>query len=84
LDQIDILLSLKVVNLRNHGFKGIETSSEIKKQVSATRGRQYCRYGSVPFEELIKKSPLKPEQQKDLQKLSIQKGLSNRVQIKII
>ncbi|WP_335871154.1 YifB family Mg chelatase-like AAA ATPase [Bacillus sp. 2205SS5-2] len=90
LDRIDILLSLKAVNLKNHDFSGIETSSEIKKRVSAAREKQYRRYGrevcngSVPFEELIKSSPLSPSQQTELQKISIQYGLSNRVQIKII
>ena len=90
LDRIDILLSLKAVDLKNHDFRGIEPSSEIKKRVSAARERQYSRYGreicngSVPFEELIKSSSLTLEQQQDLRKVSIQNGLSNRVQIKII
>lgn len=90
LDRIDILLSLNAVNLKNHDFSGIEASSDIKARVKEARERQYRRYGreicngSVPFEELIKISPLTPGQQRDLQKLSIQNGLSNRVQIKII
>jgi magnesium chelatase family protein len=90
LDRIDILLSLKAVNMKNHDFSGMESSSEIKERVRSARERQYQRYereicnGSVPFEELIKSSPLTPAQQKDLQSLSIQHGLSNRVQIKII
>ncbi|KSU60390.1 magnesium chelatase [[Bacillus] enclensis] len=90
LDRMDLLLSLKAVNLKNHDFAGIESSREIMKRVRQARERQHYRYGreicngSVPFEELIKKSPLTPEQQKDLQQLSIHYGLSNRVQIKII
>jgi magnesium chelatase family protein len=90
LDRMDLLLSLKAVNLKDHDFTGIESSKEIMERVSLARERQHLRYGreicngSVPFEELIKKSPLTPEQQKDLQQLSIHYGLSNRVQIKII
>lgn len=90
LDRIDILLTLKPVNLKNHHFTGIESSVEIKKRVCAAREKQYIRYGrdvcngSVSFEELVKKSSLTPGQQKDLQQLSIQHGLSNRVQIKTI
>ncbi|WP_338778794.1 YifB family Mg chelatase-like AAA ATPase [Metabacillus sp. FJAT-52054] len=89
LDRIDILLSLKAVNL-NHDFNGIETSSAIKERVREARERQYLRYGrevcngSVPFEELIKNSPLNSDQQRNLQKIFIANGLSNRVQIKII
>ncbi|MBH9967916.1 YifB family Mg chelatase-like AAA ATPase [[Bacillus] enclensis] len=90
LDRMDLLLSLKAVNLKNHDFAGMESSKDIMERVRQARERQYLRYGreicngSVPFEELIKKSPLTPQQQKDIQQLSIQYGLSNRVQIKII
>lgn len=90
LDRIDILLSLKAVNLKNHDFKGNESSEEVKKRVIAARERQYRRYGneicngSVTFERLIASSPLTNHQQQFLQSLSIKQGLSNRVQIKII
>jgi magnesium chelatase family protein len=90
LDRMDLLLSLKMVNLKDHDFAGIESSKEIMKRVRLARERQHLRYGreicngSAPFEELIKMSPLTPQQQKDIQQLSIQYGLSNRVQIKII
>lgn len=90
LDRIDILLSLKPVNLKGHHFKGIESSEEVRKRVKAARERQYERYGkeisnaSVPFEKLIAKHPLTTDQQQELQSLSMKQGFSNRVQIKII
>lgn len=90
LDRIDILLSLKAVNLKGHEFIGIETSEQIRKRVKATREMQYERYGkeicngSAPFEQLIAGSPLTTNQKQHLQSLSIKHGLSNRVQIKII
>ena len=90
LDRIDILLSLKPVNLEDQDFKGIESSDEVKQRVIAARERQYKRYGneicngSVPFEQLIDESPLTSRQKQLLQNLSIKHGLSNRVQIKMI
>jgi magnesium chelatase family protein len=90
LDRMDLLLSLKAVNLKDHDFAGIESSEDIMKRVCAARERQYLRYGreicngSVPFEELIKKSPLTAGQKNELQRLCMEQGLSNRVQIKII
>lgn len=90
LDRIDILLSLKAVNLKGHDFSGIESSEEVKKRVMAARERQYRRYGkgicngSVSFVKLIANNPLTNQQQQYLQSLSIKQGLSNRVQIKII
>jgi magnesium chelatase family protein len=90
LDRMDILLSLKPVNLEGHDFQGIESSEEIKRRVQAARERQYKRYGkeicngSVPFEQLISKHPLNLQQQQLIQTISIKHGLSNRVQIKLI
>jgi magnesium chelatase family protein len=90
LDRIDILLSLNAVKLTQHDIHGIESSHEIMKRVSAARERQYSRYGreicngSVSYDELLKESPLTSRHQKDLQQLSLQHGLSNRVQIKIL
>ncbi|MGG1686632.1 YifB family Mg chelatase-like AAA ATPase [Pseudalkalibacillus sp. NRS-1564] len=90
LDRIDIILSLKPVNLKEHNFGGIESSEEVKKRVIAARERQYDRYGkevcngSVSFEQLTSSSPLTPLQQQNLQSLSTAQGFSNRVQIKII
>jgi magnesium chelatase family protein len=90
LDRMDLLLSLKAVHMKDHDFTGIESPEDILKRVYVARERQYLRYereicnGSVPIEELIKRSPLTPGQQSGLQRLSITQGLSNRVQIKII
>ncbi|WP_332628457.1 YifB family Mg chelatase-like AAA ATPase [Halalkalibacter flavus] len=90
LDRIDILLPLRPVKLTGKDFKGIESSDAIKKRVQAAREKQYERYGkeicngSVPFEKLVAYSPLTDEQQHHVQRLSIQEGLSNRVQIKLI
>ncbi|MBN8209844.1 YifB family Mg chelatase-like AAA ATPase [Bacillus sp. NTK071] len=90
LDRIDILLSLKPVNLNEHNFDGMESSEKVKKRVIAARERQYARYGkevcngSVTFEQLTSSSPLTPLQQHNLQSLSSAQGFSNRVQIKII
>ncbi|MDN3017874.1 hypothetical protein PH210_16895 [Paenibacillus sp. BSR1-1] len=46
-------------------------------------GQEICN-ARVPYEVLLRTSPLPAGQQVDLQKLSFKKGLSNRTQIKII
>lgn len=90
LDRIDILLTLKPVNLKGQNLIGIESSKEVRKRVKAARERQYDRYGKgicngrVSFEQLITYSPISSKQQEYLQNLSIKHGLSNRVQIKIM
>ncbi|MEW8972115.1 MAG: YifB family Mg chelatase-like AAA ATPase [Mesobacillus sp.] len=90
LDRIDILLSLKPVNLKEHDFNKNESSETVRRRVMAARERQYERYGkeicnsSVPYEQLIGNRPLTSSQQSRLQDLSIKFGLSNRVQIKLI
>lgn len=90
LDRIDILLSLQTVNLSGSDFRGIESSETIRGRVVLARERQYKRYGkeicnsSVSFEQLMADQPLSEEQLHKLQRLSIQYGYSNRVQIKII
>lgn len=90
LDRIDILMSLKAVNLKGHHFKGIESSEKVRQRVKVARERQYERYGkeicngSFPYEQLIVNNPLTNAQLHHLQSLSIKQGLSNRVQIKII
>ncbi len=90
LDRFDILLTLQAVNLKEHNFKDIESSDDIKQRVFSARKIQYNRYGkeicngSVPFEQLIQSSPLTQKQQNDLQQVSSKQGISNRVQIKII
>jgi magnesium chelatase family protein len=90
LDRIDILLSLKPVNLKGHDFSENESSEEVRRRVMAARERQYERYGkeicnsSVPFEQLIGSRPLTSSQQNRLQEMAMKYGLSNRVQIKLI
>ncbi|KLT16606.1 YifB family Mg chelatase-like AAA ATPase [Neobacillus vireti] len=67
-----------------------DNSEMVQGRVEEARNRQYERYGSevcngrVPFEILMKRSPLRDEQQRQLQRLSLKKGWSNRTQIKII
>ncbi|MBT2692586.1 ATP-binding protein, partial [Bacillus sp. ISL-55] len=90
LDRIDILLSLKPVNLKGYDFIKNESSEVFRRRVTEARERQYDRYGmeicnsSVPFEQLIGNRPLTECQQSQLQDLSMKHGLSNRVQIKLI
>ncbi|MEH7479824.1 hypothetical protein V7157_01685 [Neobacillus drentensis] len=54
------------------------------------RNRQYDRYGMevcnsrIPYEMLLRASPLTDTQQSTLQRLAIKKSWSNRIQIKII
>lgn len=90
LDRIDILLSLKAVNLKRQDFSDAESSEMVRKRVKLARERQFERYGkeicnsSVPLEMLIGSRPLTESQQVRLQDFSIKHGLSNRVQIKLI
>jgi magnesium chelatase family protein len=90
LDRIDILLSLKPVNLKGYDFSKNESSEDVRRRVMTARERQYDRYGkeicnsSVPFEQLIGSKSLTESQQSRLQDLSMKHGLSNRVQIKLI
>ncbi|MEW9109043.1 MAG: YifB family Mg chelatase-like AAA ATPase [Cytobacillus gottheilii] len=88
-DRIDVLLSLRSINLEQPN-KRLESSAEIRKRVEVARERQYERYqieisnAKVPFEFMTEKSPLKNEQQKMLSKVAAKQNWSNRVQIKII
>ncbi|UCZ52930.1 YifB family Mg chelatase-like AAA ATPase [Bacillus shivajii] len=89
-DRIDILFSLRPVNLKEHNFQDIESSRAIQKRVMKAREKQYERFGTkawnanVPFETLIRASPLSESQQQNVQHLCAKEGLSNRVQIKLI
>lgn len=92
-DRFDIQLSLKSVDLGIAGGDGgrlEESSKMVRKRVEAARQRQYERFGReitngrVPYDELIKASPLTPKQQSMIQQLLYQKDWSNRTQIKII
>ena len=88
-DRIDILLSLKSVNLDRQSDCQ-ETSEEIRERVEAARRIQYQRYqteitnAKVPFEIMTESSPLTGEQKKMLMSVSVKQKWSNRVQIKII
>jgi magnesium chelatase family protein len=88
-DRIDILLSLYPVNLEQPpGMR--ESSLEIRNRVEQARDVQYARYqaeitnAKVPFEQLMKTSPLTSNQQKMMTQVSSKKQWSNRVQIKMI
>ena len=88
-DRIDIQLILKPIDFKKiHGRE--EPSMAIRERVEKARERQYDRYGRgicnsrVPYEELVKRSPLSREQQRTLQHFFIKRNWSNRTQIKII
>jgi magnesium chelatase family protein len=89
-DRFDIHLTVKPVNLNDTKGKGWEPSSVIRQRVEEARYRQYYRYGDevcnsrVPYDTLLKTSPLTAEQQRNLQQLAIKENWSNRTQIKII
>ena len=91
-DRFDIHLSLKSVDLRAtvDGVSTIEVSEKVRKRVEEARKRQYDRYGReicngrVPYDELIRASPLTLGQQTAIQQQLHKKSWSNRTQIKII
>jgi len=90
-DRFDIKLALEPVDLDMASRDAVEEPSEVvKNRVEAARYRQYERYGReisngrVPYEVLMRTSPLSVMQQQLLQKVFIQKDISNRAQIKII
>ncbi|MFZ7942088.1 YifB family Mg chelatase-like AAA ATPase [Neobacillus sp. 19] len=92
-DRFDINLTLRPVNL-NAAKGGIheqeEPSKIVQERVGLARERQYDRYGGeicngrVPYDILLRASPLTVTQQSNLQKQAIKKNWSNRTQIKII
>ena len=89
-DRIDVLLSLRPVQLKEPNFEEIESSETIRKRVSAARSKQYERYGEevtngeVVYERLLKTSRLNDRQHDLLQDLCMKYGLSNRVHIKVL
>lgn len=89
-DRIDILLSLKPVNLKDANFGEVEPSEKIRERVALARSKQYHRYGGkltngeVLFDQLVATSPLSMTQKEMLEAICIKQGLSNRVHIKII
>jgi magnesium chelatase family protein len=88
-DRIDILLSLKSINLEQPS-KPQESSLTICNRVKQARKRQYERYHSeitnakVPFEQITQTSPITSEQQRMLTNVAVKQNWNNRVQIKII
>ena len=88
-DRMDILLSLKSVNLDQPVAEN-KSSIEFLSTVEKARERQYARYGEsisnakVPFDVLTKSSPLKEQQMNMIRQMSSKQQWSNRVQIKII
>lgn len=89
-DRFDINLSLHPVRLKSISEENTYSSSMIRSRVEEARSRQYERYGKetgngkVSYAELLNSSPLTPEQQRNLQQISIKKNWSNRAHIKII
>jgi magnesium chelatase family protein len=87
-DRFDINLSLTPIDF--NADAATENSEMVRGRVKEARNRQYERYGSevcngrVPYEILVYMSPLRDEQQRQLQRLSLKNGWSNRTQIKII
>ncbi|MDF2855554.1 MAG: Mg chelatase, subunit ChlI [Neobacillus sp.] len=89
-DRFDIHLKVKPVSLSNKKGDKCESSKVVRQKVDEARCRQYYRYGEevcnsrVPYDTLLKTSPLTAEQQRNLQQLAIKENWSNRTQIKII
>ncbi|MGG0720078.1 YifB family Mg chelatase-like AAA ATPase [Robertmurraya massiliosenegalensis] len=88
-DRIDILLSLKPVNLLSEQ-ESRETSSQIRLRVEKAQEKQFNRYqqplynANVPFEILCETSPLTEKQLRDINQISLEQHWSNRVQVKVI
>ncbi|MEH7156521.1 YifB family Mg chelatase-like AAA ATPase [Neobacillus drentensis] len=90
-DRFDINLCLKPIHFNTFTIeKGGESSKIIRERVENARKRQFDRYGGevcngrIPYEVLIRKSPLTNAQQSTLQRLAIKRNWSNRTQVKII
>ncbi|PGY11815.1 YifB family Mg chelatase-like AAA ATPase [Bacillus sp. AFS031507] len=90
-DRFDINLSLGPINFNAAAIETAGESSKIVRgRVEEARNRQYDRYGMevcnsrIPYEMLLRASPLTDTQQSTLQRLAIKKSWSNRTQIKII
>ncbi|MBO0958647.1 YifB family Mg chelatase-like AAA ATPase [Neobacillus sp. MM2021_6] len=91
-DRFDINLTLRPVDLTAADGMPLqgEPSSVVRERVGQARERQYNRYGEeicnsrVPYEVLLRKTPLTGTQQLTLQQQAIKKNWSNRTQIKII
>ncbi|WP_306454183.1 YifB family Mg chelatase-like AAA ATPase [Neobacillus jeddahensis] len=90
-DRFDINLSLRPIKFDETAKLGNgERSSIVRERVRKARERQYERYGkelcnsSVPYEILLRASPLSITQQSIIQEKALKENWSNRSQIKII
>ncbi|WHY86053.1 YifB family Mg chelatase-like AAA ATPase [Neobacillus novalis] len=89
-DRLDILLSLKSINLDQPASNVQESSCDIRTRVEKARQLQYQRYqteisnAKVPFEVITHTSPLTSDQQNMVSNVAAKQNWSNRVQIKII
>ncbi|MBT2726204.1 YifB family Mg chelatase-like AAA ATPase [Bacillus sp. ISL-75] len=90
-DRFDINLSLGPINFNAAAIETAGESSKIVRgRVEEARNRQYDRYGMevcnsrIPYEMLLRTSPLTDTQQSTLQRLALKKSWSNRTQVKII
>ncbi|OIJ14269.1 magnesium chelatase [Anaerobacillus alkalilacustris] len=89
LDRMDIVLTLKPVNLKEMNFSSTESSLDIRKRIVAARQRQYERYGAeitngeVLLERLLEVSPLTEKQKQLMHDICMEHGLSNRVHVKV-
>jgi magnesium chelatase family protein len=91
-DRFDIHLSLGAVDFSAETIAGAtgDSSRTIRTRVEEARERQYGRYGQeicngrVPYDLLLKTSPISTHQQQTLRNLLLKEGMSNRTHIKII
>lgn len=89
-DRFDIFLSLRPVDLNQRNKRVQDSSDVVRKRVDEARKRQYERYNMeicnsrVPFEQLMKTSPLTIRQQNLINQVSAKGNYSNRTQVKII
>jgi magnesium chelatase family protein len=88
-DRIDILLSLRSINLEQPA-KPPESFTAICYRVENARLRQFERYqteityAKVPFEKINQTSSVSNEQHRMLTNVAVKQNWSNRIQIKII
>jgi magnesium chelatase family protein len=83
-DRFDINLLMRKVDFNKIKQNVGESSKAVRKRVEEARNRQYDRYGReicnsrVSYDLLMRTSPLKDEQKRNLHQLSMKKNWSNR------
>lgn len=88
-DRMDILLSLKSVNL-DQSIEQNESSFDMRERVRKAREIQYDRYqaevcnADIAYEQLLAVSPLTESQKMMLTQISSKQQWSNRVQVKML